>query len=334
MNEQLCENLMTQHEELAQYTYPLIVRHGNKDIDVMSIMDMPYCMDIDVMSRRDKIFKPKDAPDQPKEYPDGTLYCFGPEFIGPNAFDPLFKKIHDSALDCSLYIQKRDQQCFGGWYFEIRCLCYKVKIQDMSEYKEGHFQKPGTKYATVKQQRTVNEKSVIDRMSSTNLKKGCRNNGAAKKRSDGRGKKRKASELNMPEKYHSRSKYARSIQTRCDHTVRLLLSGKDGMYYLRSDTDLKHRFHTPEPPESNQLNESDLNPQQKSWVEEMYKAGVSNGTIARTMTGLFTKEGKAGEFKTDNIKYITQKWAKEIEAVKGISQKFSVAEKTIARLNR
>ena len=187
------------------------------------------------MIRRDKIFKPKDAPDQPKEYPHGTLYCFGPEFIGPNAFDPLFKKIHDSALDCSLYIQKRDQQCYGGWYFEIHCLCYKVKIQDMSEYKEGHFQTPGTKYATVKQQRTVNEKSVIDRIPSANLMKGYRNN---KEEIRWRGKKRKASELNMPEKYHSRSKYARSIQTRCDHTVRLLLYGKDGMYYLRSDTEL------------------------------------------------------------------------------------------------
>ena len=215
----------------------------------------------------------------------------------------------------------------------MRCSCYKVLVDDPSQFEDNHYQKTGTNLETVKKQRTSNEKSIIDRMGSSNMKKGSRNEGASKKTSDGRDGKRKAVDMNRPEFNHSRSKKARTQKTRCDHIVRLLMTGIDGRYYLRSNTCLEHKFHTAEPPESNQLNESDLKPRDKVWVEEMYNSGISNGHIANTMTGVFGREGKTGEFSTSTIKGLTQKWSKEIEAIKGISQKFSVAEKTIAVLN-
>lgn len=132
--------------------------------------------------------------------------------------------------------------------------------------------KTGTNLETEKskKQQTSNEKSVIDRMASSSTKKGSRNEGATKTTSDGRGGKRKAVDMNQPEYNHSGSKKARTQETWYDHIVRLLMSGKDGIYYLRSNTNLEHKFHTVEPPELNNLNVSDLKPRDKLWIEEMY----------------------------------------------------------------
>ena len=101
----------------------------------------------------------------------------------------------------------------------MRCSCYKVLEDDPSQFEDNHFQKTGTNLETVKKQRTSNEKSIIDRMGSSNMKKGSRNEGASKKTSDGRGGKRKAVDMNRPEFNHSRSKKARTPEIRCDHTV-------------------------------------------------------------------------------------------------------------------
>ena len=76
-----------------------------------------------------------------------------------------------------------------------------------------------------------------------------------------------------------------------------------------------------------------MKPQHKVLIEEMHNSGISNDHIASTMTGVLARDDKPGEFSTDTIKRLTQKWTKEIDTVKGISRDFTVAERTVALLN-
>jgi len=162
MDTDLCETLMRQHENISTYKFPLMINHGDICADVMS-------------AGHYKTIKPCDAPDQPKSYPEDTCYHFDRKFIGPSAFDSLAKEIDDATFDSSLYIQKRGIKCYNGELNEMRCSCYKVLKDDPSQFN-GSFQKKGTNLATVKKQRTQNEKYTIDRMASSTMKKGGTHN--------------------------------------------------------------------------------------------------------------------------------------------------------------
>jgi len=70
-----------------------------------------------------------------------------------------------------------------------------------------------------------------------------------------------------------------------------------------------------------------------SWIGQMYRTGMPNGSITSVMTGVFEESGKNGKFVTDTIENITQKMTKTMDAVKGISQDFIIAERTLERLN-
>ena len=105
-------------------------------------------------------------------------------------------------------------------------------------------------------------------------------------------------------------------------------------WYLGKNSQLNHRFHLEDPPEVNQLNESDLTPDQVDWIKEMYLSGITSGDIASVMNGYFDKKGRKGEFLTQTIKNITQQIAKESEVIAGIDRDFSVAGKTLAYLNQ
>ena len=116
--------------------------------------------------------------------------------------------------------------------------------------------------------------------------------------------------------------------------IKVFMSVMDGRWYLGKNSQLNHRFHLEDPPEVNQLNESDLTPDQVDWIEEMYLSGITNGSIASVMNGYFDKKGRKGEFLTQTIKNITQQIEKESEIIAGIDRDFSVAENTLAHLNQ
>ena len=126
---------------------------------------------------------------------------------------------------------------------------------------------------------------------------------------------------------------ADSQSTRCHQIVRLLLA-KDERWYLQENSNLLHSFHEELPPESNVLGEKDLSKQERSWIENMYETGISNGAIASVMTSYFDKEGKAkGEFLPQTIESLTQKIQKECDVVKNISPDMTIAERTLQELN-
>jgi len=124
-----------------------------------------------------------------------------------------------------------------------------------------------------------------------------------------------------------------SPETRCHANVKLRLE-TNNRWYLKASSNLQHSFHEELPPESNLLGESDLNKEEMSWIETMYRNGISNGIIASVMTGYFDKEGKTqGEFLATTIDNLTKKIQKECDAVKNISPDMTVAEKTLKELD-
>jgi len=213
--------------------------------------------------------------------------------------------------------------------YVLRCNCYKVSQLDKSKFKPGTFSKIGVKEETIKQQRSKGEIKMADRMPSAKLK---RTNNNTRTTADRRPNNDKKTSADIKRK--TSTKRARTRATRCHMNIKLAMLRKTGQWFIRSSSNLTHKNHAPETAESHQLEEHDLSPDDLSWVEEMYESGLSNGTIAGILTAVFEKKGKSGGFLPSTIRNITSKIKKESKVLSGITEDFSLAEKTIARLNK
>ena len=116
--------------------------------------------------------------------------------------------------------------------------------------------------------------------------------------------------------------------------VSLLLILLNDRWFLHDDTNLEHKYHYEIPIKDTVLRATDLSRNEEAWIEEMYKMGLSNGTISGVMTGYFNKNSKEGAFKVEGIKHLTQKYTKEMNLLSGIESDMSQADKTIRELNR
>ena len=61
--------------------------------------------------------------------------------------------------------------------------------------------------------------------------------------------------------------------------------------------------------------------------------GLSNDQIASIVTGYFNKSGRQGEFLASVIKNMMSKHQVEVDLLAGIEKDFSIAQKTLSRLN-
>ena len=66
---------------------------------------------------------------------------------------------------------------------------------------------------------------------------------------------------------------------------------------MHDDTNLEHKFHSETPPKATVLDASDLSKDKEALIEEMYKMGLSNGTLSGVMTGCFKKNVRRGHSK-------------------------------------
>ena len=65
----------------------------------------------------------------------------------------------------------------------------------------------------------------------------------------------------------------------------------------------------------------------------MYENGISQTTIANVMTNAVNKEGITGEFLGSTIKNITTGMQQAMDEIAGIDSSWSIAQKTIQKLN-
>ena len=158
----LRNDIVHQFKESLHYSNPLIVKHGNKEVDVTCAVGEDACSpDVEGL------------PLESRKTPKDTHYRFDSKFRGEDSFDGLFKMLNDACTDCSLYVQKRNvsRPRTRTQLFEIRCSCYKLQKElDNSDFDDGCFSKKGTKIETVKKQPSANQQKVTDRMSHYKLK--------------------------------------------------------------------------------------------------------------------------------------------------------------------
>ena len=102
---------------------------------------------------------------------------------------------------------------------------------------------------------------------------------------------------------------------------------------MHSDLCLKHKFHYEIPKDANVLGTANLTDSHEVWIEEMYKMGLSNGTIAGVITGYFNKKGSQGLFESPGIKSITHKHSNFMNLLSGIKPDMLQGDKTIRELN-
>lgn len=294
--------------------------------------------------------------EQPEMYPINSVYCFDSSFAGADGLKPLFNMLDEAADDCELYISRTNQKK-KKWNFllsEVRCNCYKVvKALKSEDFDEGCVGRKGVKKETVKVQRTANQQTVVDRMEHHKLKSSksvVQERESRKKKS-----KKKQSKVQVDgvtaasnngtdtgnssdreediRNNRTGSNRANTALERCPFIVKLRTSLVNGRIYLGTDSVLTHKFHHQLPPEANTLTQSDLNDSEEAWVEQMYRMGLTNGTIAGVMTGYFNKKGTSGVFTTDTMKKITAKMKHEMDLVAGINSDITVAERMLAMLH-
>ena len=76
-----------------------------------------------------------------------------------------------------------------------------------------------------------------------------------------------------------------------------------------------------------------MNDEQINYMRLMYESGVTNQTIANIMSNALNKNGTPGEFLASTIKNINEKNQEAMDEIAGIDADWSVAQKTIGRLN-
>lgn len=96
---------------------------------------------------------------------------------------------------------------------------------------------------------------------------------------------------------------------------------------------MQHDYHHELHEDATLLSKKDLKSDQLDFLELMYDNGVTSSTIANIMSTVVNKNGGKGEFIPSTINNITKEMKEAMDAIAGISADFSIAEKTIHRLN-
>ena len=294
------------------YTKPLLINLGTSSLDISSAVGSNPST-------------PKGATDQPLSFPPGSVYRFPKQYTGKESWKSLFESLRKCCADCKLTTHRKHQQKKKTAHlaYDIRCSCYFLNQNDKSQFSDRCFTKDNTRIVRNKKTNSNHSISVVDRMSNSKL----------------RGKNvEKASRSNkkappLPLRNRSRSERPSTGEMRCHMRLKILLSSLDNRFYLMSDSNLSHTHHHPIIPEAKVLNQKDISKDEESWIQQMYKMGLSNGTIAAIMTGYFNQTGRDGQFSSNGIKHIINKQQQLEQLISGIDPDWSVAQKTIAKLN-
>lgn len=309
----LSQGILDELAAKAVFTTKLLVRHGDETFDLTHAVG-------------DNAMLPADIPDQPSQYPPGTSYCFDPTYIGDESFDKLFASLKSSIQDCDLVIHKCFRKIKRSTYFayELRCSRYRVSTFDTSQFDQDKVTKRNTVPASNKKRRSSNEKSLTDRFAHHKLKgKNVASSMHRKSQINGDGPRN-----NRTKTYASNDK-----SCRCPMILKLRMNPVSGRFYLDKSSHIHHEYHHPIYQDAALLKKTDLTEDETTWLHEMVAMGLSCGQIAGIMTGYFNKTGREGEFDPNNIKNIVFRHQREVDEIAGIAPEFSVAEKTLKRLN-
>ena len=107
--------------------------------------------------------------------------------------------------------------------------------------------------------------------------------------------------------------------------------GKDGYFYLLSNSILDHTNHTAIPPPSKSLSEKDVTSVEMDWLKAMIDVGLNTTQISMIMEQMMEKEG---DFSTKLVHNLSQKLKTVKEKILGVGNDWSSAKKTMKWLKR
>ena len=272
----LCESIMEVYTSDLTYNTQLVVNDGKTEIDVSG-------------ATGDNAVTPIEASDQPNKFPRGTCYRFPLKYIGHESWRDLTASLSKSLPNCKLVAQLVGQKGKKSDHlsYQLRCSCYY--LTEKSEFPERCFTQARTRVVRNKRTNSKNAKTVVDRMQHSKLK--GRN---VQKYSSEKEEKDKPGQSTL--KNRTTSERPSLADNRCHMKINMLLSASDNHFYLKTNSILKHRFHHPLSSETLTLNKRNITETEEDWIQEMYAKGLSDGTIASIMTGVFNKKGQSGEF--------------------------------------
>ena len=121
---------------------------------------------------------------------------------------------------------------------------------------------------------------------------------------------------------------AESTDTRCHMNIQLSINTGNGYWYLYENSNLNHRYHTPDAVDIMLLNKEDLDQSQPDMISVMYNHSIPNSSTTEVMTNLVNKRNTEGEFLPSTIGNITKEMEDAMDVVSGIDFNFSIAKKT------
>ena len=124
-------------------------------------------------------------------------------------------------------------------------------------------------------------------------------------------------------------------ETRCKMTIKIMLFQQTREWYLskRVDSTFKHSFHPQKDEDAQKLDQDDLDTTELHYLKLMYETGVGPSSIADVMTEVLKQKGKKGDFLAQTVNNVTTQVQTAMDLVAGIDTKWSVAQKTLKRLN-
>ena len=270
--------------------------------------------------------------DQPQYFPAKCTYRFdNKKFYGKDASEMMEKTIKDMCPGCEMIRILNGKKVKDGYLFQWSCNKSIVSPVSPDTFATGKVTKTDVVRVTNK---STKSKHAWQRIHNPKIKHTRGRKPTADRRGSGtvtshnKSKKKKT-------KRRSTSQRPKDKDRKCPHVVKVLLDYKDE-YFLRSDSCMQHRFHGELEPETNLLNESDLDKEDMDYMKLMFDSNVAPQTIANIMSSIVNKKGKPGEFLASTIQNIGITCQAAMDAIAEVvgKSKMSEAEKTIQRLNQ
>jgi hypothetical protein len=214
MNPSLQEDIIEMYQQSLSWYQPFLVQHDDVALDLSHA-----CRSCDSSSLC--------APDQPKQLPNGLIYCFDTSFCGKPGWNSL-KKIIKNSLPGSDLIECRtccslSLNCFR---YTLHCNRYKcLETKNKKEYNDNGFTQSGVRHETVKRTKTNDASSTIDVMA-TKTELRAMNNQTVTLSSKVHRKKRM-----YPTKRQTKSQRPEMSTEKCNCQISILL-WKDTYFYL------------------------------------------------------------------------------------------------------
>ena len=119
---------------------------------------------------------------------------------------------------------------------------------------------------------------------------------------------------------------------KCKVVVSLLMSFANNEWYLSSKGCLDHILHVQKHADYETITPSAFDDSEHKLMNLMFEEELSPNVIGRVMECLRTQKGKVGRLRPKSVYYAAQKHRDAIDLARGISKDWTIAQKTLAKL--